>query len=288
MHTSSPRPSLRNLVIFCLVVLSAGWLGYGLDQALQNPPGQSLGLLLWLVLPTITLIVLRTFAGDGWRDFGWWPGFARNARWYLLSVLIYPLSAMLVVGIGLALGFVSVHTDAAAGWLAAAVGALIPSFIKNIFEEFAWRGHLAPKVTALGLHDLAGHLLVGVIWWAWHIPYWLFYADRALVQATAPESLAVFIFMAFINIMAASLVYGEIRLLTNSVWPAVLLHTVGNALVDQLFVTRLIEIAPGMAWLVAPGPFSVLTLLVFTVLGFALRAYRLRNSVAAPALAGAR
>jgi membrane protease YdiL (CAAX protease family) len=283
MHTSSPRPTLRNLAIFCLVVLSAGWLGYGLDQALQNPPDQSLGLLLWLVLPTLALIVLRTFAGDGWQDFGWWPGWARNAPWYLLSALIYPHSALLVLGLGVALELVTVNGAVTIVWATAAGAALIPSFIKNIFEEFAWRGHLAPKVHSLGLPEFAGHLLVGAVWWAWHIPYWFFYIDRTLVQATTPASLAVFIFIALVNLLAASLVYGEIRLLTHSVWPAVLLHTVGNALVDQLVVTQAVEIASGMAWLAAPGHLSVLTALVFTALGLALRAYRRRSLAAQPA-----
>ena len=288
MHTSTHPLTLRNLTIFIVVVIASGWLGYGLDRVMDNPPTQSLGMLLWLVLPLTTALVLRAFAGDGWRDFGLWPGLARNAPWYLLSALIYPLAATIVVGLGAALGLVAVNGAVTNVWIAAAGAALIPSFIKNLFEEFAWRGHLAPKVNTLGLPDIAGHLIVGAVWWAWHIPYWLFYADRTLVQATTPEGLAVFIFMALINILAASLVYGEIRLLTNSVWPAVLLHTVGNALGDQLFVMRLIDIAPGMAWLVAPGPFSVLTLLVFTALGFALHAYRLRNTGAGPVLAGAR
>jgi membrane protease YdiL (CAAX protease family) len=275
--------TLRNLVVFSLAVVSSGWLGYGLDQAMQNPPDQSLGLLLWLVLPTLALIVLRTFAGDGWRDFGWSPGFARNARWYLITVLIYPLAATIVLGLGAALGLVSVRGAVLSVWLASVPAALISSFIKNLFEEFAWRGHLAPRVNTLGLPDVAGHLLVGAVWWAWHIPYWLFYIDRTLVQATTPASLAVFIFMALVNLLAASLVYGEIRLLTNSVWPAVLLHTLGNALVDQLVVTQAIEIAPGMAWLAAPGHLSVLTALVFTALGLALRAYRRRSLAAQPA-----
>lgn len=284
----NPHPtSLRNLIVFCLVVLSAGWLGYALDQAMQNPPDQSLGLLLWLVLPTLTLFVLRTFAGDGWSDFGWWPGLRRNARWYLVTMLIYPLAATIVLGIGAALGLVTVRGAALGIWLASVPAAFAGSFIKNLFEEFAWRGHLAPKVHGFGLPDLAGHLLVGAVWWAWHLPYWLFYIDRELVQAATMPGLVVFLLMALLNLLAASLVYGELRLLTGSVWPAVLLHTIGNALVDQLVVTQAIEIAPGMAWLAAPGHLSVLTLLTFAALGFALRAYRLRTVSGAPALVGA-
>lgn len=239
-------------------------------------------MLFWLVLPLVALIVLRTFAGDGWRDFGLRPNFKGNAAWYALSVLAYPLSAILVLGLGLALGLISLRSDLVrvSAWAITAVGAILPSFIKNIFEEFAWRGHLAPKINALGLKDYVGHLLVGVIWWAWHIPYWLFYIDRALIQVYAPGDLPLFFFMALINLLTAALVYGEIRLLTNSVWPAVLMHTAGNALVDTLTIEKVFEIAPGLSWLVAPGPLSVLTVLIFLALGLYLRQYRLRRTQA--------
>lgn len=279
---NNTKPTLRNLIIFSLVVISSGWLGYALDTAMNNPPGQSLGMLFWLVLPLVALIVLRTFAGDGWRDFGLRPNFKGNAAWYALSVLAYPLSAILVLGLGLALGLISLRSDLVrvSAWAITAVGAILPSFIKNIFEEFAWRGHLAPKINALGLKDYVGHLLVGVIWWAWHIPYWLFYIDRALIQVYAPGDLPLFFFMALINLLTAALVYGEIRLLTNSVWPAVLMHTAGNALVDTLTIEKVFEIAPGLSWLVAPGPLSVLTVLIFLALGLYLRQYRLRRTQA--------
>lgn len=158
----SSQTPLRNLIIFSLIVISSGWLGYALDIAMNNPPEQSLGMLLWLVLPLATLIVLRTFAGDGWRDFGWRPNFRGNAAWYALSTLAYPASALLVLLVGLALGFISLRSELVNPWAVAAVGAILPSFIKNIFEEFAWRGHLAPKVNALGLKDYVGHLIVGV------------------------------------------------------------------------------------------------------------------------------
>lgn len=268
---------LRNLILFSLIVIGSGWLGYALDQAMQNPPTQSLGMLLWLVLPLAAVIVLHTFAGDGWHDFGLRPGLRHNAIWYLLSALAYPLSAVLVLGVGLALGLITLQSEVVGAWAVAAAGALLPSLIKNIFEEFAWRGHLAPKVHALGLKDYGGHLLVGLIWWAWHLPYWLFYIDHSLIQVSTSADMIRFIFMALINLLAVSLVYGEIRLLTNSVWPAVLMHTVGNALVDTLIIEKAFEIAPGLSWLVAPGPLSVLTFLIFLALGLALRRYRLRR-----------
>lgn len=65
MPDAQRKRMIRNLVIFTVVVLASGWLGYGLDRAMNNPPEQRLGMLLWLVLPLITALLLRAFGGRG-------------------------------------------------------------------------------------------------------------------------------------------------------------------------------------------------------------------------------
>ena len=180
--TSSHRPrTLRNLIIFTVVVLASGWLGYGLDRAMNNPPDQPLGMLLWLVLPLLTVLLLRAFGGDGWRDFGLRPNLAGNLPWYAASLLIYPVSAGVVLGLGALLGLVSAPNFSLGLLLSVFAGGLLGSLFKNIFEEFAWRGYLAPKAHTLGLNAYVEHALVGLIWGARHIPYLLF-------LMTAPSS----------------------------------------------------------------------------------------------------
>jgi len=156
------KRTARNLVIFTVVVLASGWLGYGLDRLMNNPPEQQLGLLLWLITPLITVLLLRAFAGDGWKDFGLRPALKRNAIWYVASLLIYPLVAVLVLAIGGILGLVTAPNFSLNLLLSVFAGGLIASFIKNIFEEFAWRGYLAPKVYSLGLNAYVGHAIVGL------------------------------------------------------------------------------------------------------------------------------
>ena len=75
------KRTVRNLVIFTVVVLASGWLGYGLDRLMNNPPEQQLGLLLWLMTPLITALLLRAFAGDGWKDFGLSKNLPGAATW---------------------------------------------------------------------------------------------------------------------------------------------------------------------------------------------------------------
>jgi len=119
---------------------------------------------------------------------------------------------------------------------------LLPSFVKNIFEKFAWRGYLAPRISSLGINDLAGHALAGLVWATWHVPYYLFFLDRASFSAYTSQSFTTFFPMLLAGVLAMSFVYGEILLLTHSVWPLLLLHTVSNAIGSPLLLNGLIRI----------------------------------------------
>jgi membrane protease YdiL (CAAX protease family) len=265
-------------VIFTAVVLASGWVGYGLDKLTQNPPGQpGLGMLLWLILPLVTALLLRSFAGDGWKDFGLRPNFKNNVIWYVASLLIYPIVAVVVLAIGSIFGFVTAPHFSFTLLLSVFAGGFVAAFIKNIFEEFAWRGYLAPKVYSLGLNDYVGHAIVGAVWGCWHIPYLLFLLDRKLVLATTTQSMATFVPMGIISLIGASIAYGELRLLTNSVWPPLLLHTVGNALVDVLIIQGFFKIAAGTDIFVSPGHQSILTLIFFVLIGIGLHQLRVKK-----------
>jgi len=274
------KRTIRNLVFFTVVVLASGWLGYGLDKLMNNASGQrGLGMLLWLITPLITALLLRAFAGDGWKDIGLRPSLKGNLIWYAVSLLIYPLVAALILVIGAVLGLVTAPNFSLSLLLSVFAAGLVVAFIKNIFEEFAWRGYLAPKVSSLGLNAYVGHMIVGLVWGCWHIPYLLFMLDRTVVQATTTQSMATFIPLAIVNLVAASIVYGELRLLTNSIWPVVMLHTVGNALVDVLIVQGFVRIVPGTDFFVSPGHQSLLTMSVFALIGIVLHQIRVRKQL---------
>jgi len=104
-------------------------------------------------------------------------------------------------------------------------------FFKNILEEFGWRGYLAPKMLTLGLNDMVAHLIVGIIWAVWHLPYYLGLIDSSMIEGCTTQSLAMFILFTMIGITASSIIYGEIRIRTDSVWPAVLMHSISNAII---------------------------------------------------------
>jgi membrane protease YdiL (CAAX protease family) len=153
---------------------------------------------------------------------------------------------------------------------------LFPNFIKNIFEETAWRGYLAPKVYSLGLNGYAGHLIVGIVWGAWHIPYYLFFLDRAFLREFTTLSLMAFVPLVILVIISWAIVYGEILLLTNSIWPAVLMHAVEDAFLMPLFVNHHILIQPGKDWLISPMS-GVINIIFFLIIGVGLHQLRKRK-----------
>jgi hypothetical protein len=279
VRNQNNRTAIRNLTIFVIVVLSIGWIGRGLDVLMGNPASEGLGILLWIVAPLGVSLLLRAFAGDGWKDFGIKPSIKRNASWYVIALLVYPVLTSLVLIIGRGLGLIT-FPDFSLGTLglvcrAFALGVL-PHFLKNILEEAAWRGYLAPKVYSLRLNDFAGHLIVGLVWGAWHIPYYLFFLNGAVLQDFTTLDLAAFIPVSIAVMVSWAMVYGEIRLLTGSIWPSVLMHTVEDAFLNQLFTEHRIQIMPGTDWLVSPMN-GLISIFLFMAVAVGLRELRKRR-----------
>lgn len=278
-QTQSNRRTIRNLAVFVILVLASGWLGRGLDELMGNPSVESLGMLLWIITPLGVSLLLRAFGGDGWKDFGIKPNFKGNGVWYILAILIFPILTALVLLIGRGLGlltFPNLSPNTLGLLLQAFALGLLPQFLKNILEEAPWRGYLAPKVYSLGLNDFVGHAIVGLVWGSWHIPYYLFFLDRAILSNFTTLDLAVYIPLAIGVMISWAIVYGEIRLLTNSFWPAVLMHMVEDAFLIQLFIGNHIQIMPGTDWLISPMN-GLLMSLFFIALGVGLRHFRRRK-----------
>ena len=270
-HCSSHRTTIRNILIFVFVAISAGWVGRWWGE-----PGQ----LLWLVAPLGSALLLRSFGGDGWTDFGLRLELKKNALWYAVSLVLFPCCAALIIFTGFAAGLVTlpdVSLARATLFRHLTLLAFASSLLKNIFEEFAWRGYLAPRISSLGVHDLAGHALVGLVWAAWHIPYYLFFLDRASFVAYTSQGFGTFFPMMFAGVSALSMVYGEIRLLSKSVWPVLLLHTVSNAVGNPLLLHGFIRVVPGAEVLVSPGPGSILSIVVYSLIGMGLYRFRKRK-----------
>lgn len=276
---NSKRTTIRNLIIFTIIVLTIGWIGRGLDVQLGNPTREGLGILLWISIPLVTSLLLRAFAGDGWKDFGLKPNLKGNLCWYAVAILVFPVVTALILIVGYAFGLITFPNASAStlGLISQAFALALPTILlKNFFEETAWRGYLAPKVYSLGLHDYLGHVIVGIIWGAWHIPYYLFYEDPAVLQEFTTLNMAAYIPLAIVVMISWSFVYGEIRLLTDSIWPVVLMHAVEDAFLFALILDGYVQILPGTDWLISPMN-GLISVVLFLVLGISLHQLRIRK-----------
>ena len=261
MGTHNNKRTIRNLIIFTILVLASGWLGRWIDALTGSSSSAGMGMLIWITAPLVISFLLRALAGDGWRDLGIKPAFKGNGVWYAISILVYPLCATLIVVIGLAAGVISFSASATGGMFVQAFTLLLVSqILTNIPEEFGFRGYLAPKMYGLPSNTFVAHVMVGLIWGLWHTPY------LAAITPYTTESLTTLLPRFLLGTIVASIIYGEIRLLTNSVWPAVLMQTAGGAFIGALMLDDLITIS-SRTWLFTPVLEGGLLIIFFTLIG---------------------
>lgn len=268
--------TVRNLTIFTIVVLLSGWIGHALNVLMDTSSEESLGMLLWLVAPLLATLCLRAFAGDGWYDTGIKPLFRGNVKWYVVSLLIFPVLTLAIISIGNVFGWITLSGFNVSQFLQIFALALIPNFLKNIPEEFVWRGYLTPKLASLKINDFSIYLIVGLIWGVWHIPYYLYFLDSEIIKGFTSLSLEVFIPLCIVATIAWAIVFVEIWFLTRSVWPVVLMHMVEDAFVNTLVLDSSFQISGGRELLIHPV-IGIISILLYVVVGLSLRKIRLKT-----------
>ena len=101
------RRTIRNLAIFTCIVWAIGWIAAAVQARIVDESAQQLGLLIWLVTPLATVLLLRAFAGDGWKRLRARAVVARSRvsamRW---RVLCHPVGATAVLLVGYVIGLV--------------------------------------------------------------------------------------------------------------------------------------------------------------------------------------
>lgn len=277
------QKTIRNLIIFTIVAVGGGFVGVAVNRL--NPPQdpmQGLGTLIWLVSPLAVSLLLRALAGDGWKDFGIAFQLKASWRWYLATPIMILLVSLIPLGLGMLVGTLSIAPLTAQMWNSLLVmfgTGLVGSMVKNIFEEFAWRGYLTPRFAALKLHPILNALFTGLIWASWHIPYYLYFFSRQELQKYTPLSIPAFILVAFLILPLQAFAYGELRLLSKSVWPAWLLHTLANAATLALISSGFVTIQRDLLGvLFSPGTDGLLHSLLMGVIGFGLWQVRRRQN----------
>jgi CAAX protease family protein len=221
--------------IFWSLIAATGQIGAGHGlyvTGLQWSPG---------VAGLVTRYRYRRSLGDpGWK---WGP-----MRFQVLSYLIpiaytAPLyGACWMTGLGRFYNRTFLLTEKAAfGWsglpdgvalvfyvLALGTVGMIPSCATALGEEIGLRGFLVPELAKVTDFTRIA-LISGVGWAVWHYPLFLF-ADYG---AGIPKVFAMASFT--ITVVALSFLYAWMRLVSGSIWTAMLLHASHNLFIDNIF-----------------------------------------------------
>lgn len=264
------RP-LRDILIFAVATAAVGWIGLGLNSLTgATNPMEGLGTLVWLAGPALVGLALSIFAGGWVRRLGLDLGGARAAPFYVLAILATPVVFALVAFLGLATGAMRFGVTSMGMFGGLVLAGLSAAAVKNVFEELAWRGFLTPRFVEAGVPRLANHVLTGLIWASWHVPYWLFFVDREAIVSNSGLTLGPFVALAFVTLPMQAIFYGELRLATGSVWPVFLLHTVANGLESALLTGGLLMADGPWATVLGPSTGGVVYSLLLCVLGLTM------------------
>lgn len=123
-------------------------------------------------------------------------------------------------------------------------------------EEIAWRGYLYSKVKKLSYIEIT--ILINVVWALWHLPMFLF-------DSTNSDNLLYRFGMFMLMCIEFGIFLNYLRIRTNSVWGAIILHPMTN--IFSYILTSYFVINNNF-WGKHPNLIVVLCLLPFSVFYF--------------------
>ncbi len=219
--TASAKGWAFTAIVFTLAIAAA------LTIRLGDFDSEFAGGLIFMSTPTLAVLLMKlVVTRDGWSRAGWRAlGLRRSRR------RTWPLA----IGIAFAASLVAsaaVWGSPVAGLHAsnAAVDELINFVITIVLlsltvvlaEEIGWRGYLLPTLRSLGRNRAL--IIVGLVHASWHVPLILL---TSLYHTDGRRLLVLPLFVS--TIVAASFVFGYLRLASGSVWPSTLAHATHNA-----------------------------------------------------------
>ncbi len=218
-------------VIFSVLVMILA-VGAALLIRMQgHVPGPGLWAV-WMFTPTMaTLIMLLVvtregYSKEGWKVLGlhrlglsvWWIAFG--------GTLLITVAASVIVWATPLASFIMPEGGLVDSVISFLIQVVLFTLTFALAEEIGIRGYLLPKLLALGRTRALA--LSGLVFATWHMPLILL----TPVFPVGNKLISVPLFYG--SVVAASFVYGYLRLYTGSVWPASLAHAVHNAAWDAL------------------------------------------------------
>ena len=230
----------------------------------------------WSFTPTVAaLIMLLVVTRDGYTKEGWKSlGLHRlglNVWWIAFGVtLLITVAASAIVWATPLASFVVPEGGILNALINFLIGFGILVLTFALGEEIGMRGYLQPRLMSLG--RTRALLVVGLVWATWHMPLYYFVAKLFPVG-----NVLLFLPLFYGTIVAASFIFGYLRIYTGSTWPASIAHSVHNAAWEALGALTVTS-SPMLVNLYLVGDYGILVL-VGTVIGAIWLAHYLRSGM---------
>src|SRR5215203_3817160 len=276
--TDTNKAAIFSVLVLCMAVGAALVI-----RMLGLTPGYGM-FALWMSTPTVaTLVMLLAVTREGYSKEGWKSlGLHRlglNVWWIAFGVTLFiTVAASAIVWATPLASFVLPE----GGILNPLIGFLmlvgVYTLTFSLGEEIGMRGYLQPHLMSLG--RTRALLLVGLVWGTWHMPLYYFVAKLFPVG-----NVLLFVPLFYGTIVAASFLFGNMRIYTGSIWPASIAHSVHNAAWGVLGAFTVTS-SPVLVNLYLVGDYGIL-ILIGVVIGAIWLSYYLRSGMDRAQEAGA-
>lgn len=260
--------------------LASGWIGRGIDRVVPQPLEQdeTLGMAFWLAGPlmggALYWISIREFR------IGMRPRLRAAWKQWCLAAVAFPVVSGAAIVAGRAAGVAQLGGLRPVALATTAATALPAALVKNVFEEFVWRGLLVTELLEQGLSDRLVHAASGGIWGLWHVPYYLHFLPREQLRAVLDVPPSVFAGLAATAMLGWGVLFAELYRSAGSIWPAVLMHAVEDSFVNPLVLDGHVSFSSKPAAIVFSPVIGIVPTCAYAGLGLALRARRRRREAA--------
>ena len=238
-------------------------LGYGLAAVWSSTPTVA-------ALIMLLVVTREGYSKEGWKSLGlhrlglnvWWIAFG-------LTLLITVAASAIVWATPLA-SFVLPEGGILNPLINLLLLVVIYTLTFALTEEIGMRGYLQPRLMSLG--RTRALLVVGLVWATWHMPLYYFVAKLFPVG-----NVLFFLPLFYGTIVAASFLFGYLRIYTGSTWPASIAHSVHNSVWGPLSLLTATSY-PVLVNLYLVGDFGIL-IVVGTVISAIWVGYYLRSGM---------
>lgn len=228
-----------------------------------------LDMLGWLLEPAIFATLYLTI-GKNWANAGLSLPTKSQALWFLFALCLPTSLSGIMLLINHITGYLTLEPAAIYQISAIGISLIATMLLKSTIEEFVFRGFLTGHFAQMGYGRLKGHLLTGLIWAVWHLTYWFTLIPADKITNISGLPLPIFAILGFITLPLQSILLGELRLITGSIWAGVMLQTLSHIFLASMITANALPQGNFIAILLTPTNFGILYSSIYALIGLTL------------------